>query len=167
MKITKQQTDMLIKFLGFSEQAGDNHWENPILLGNVLEKIWTDEYYPDNPAIQMMCLWRECGLTNSIRSIVEKSGWEVITRCGECDELECDCITQKYTELERLENPKANALLSFLWETFEEKMTEKPESCPSCGGMMSEERFPSTPMYRRCSRCAMMWDLSHPWQIKA
>ena len=114
MNITKQQTDLLINFLGFSEQAGDNHWENPILLGNVLERILDNPEgaikqctLGQSPFLLLFNLWQSLGLTNSIRSIVDKSGWEVITRCGECDELECDCITQKYTELERLENPQS------------------------------------------------------------
>lgn len=79
----------------------------PIKIGDVLEKMGSDDYIPDgffkNKKERLLYYWGECGFSKSLQQIVDESGYMIYT------DLE-------YAELMLLKSPEANALFSFLQE---------------------------------------------------
>ena len=132
--ITREEVEELIERLATAEQAGDNHWENPIMLTDVLEKMSTD-MLSDETGIcfeyqyltrQILRIWRKCGFTNSFQGICKASGWEKeCMRCGGvAKDGGCQVWGKKYgnhKHWEILKSPEARSLAQFLIELFPKK----------------------------------------------
>ena len=116
-KITRQQCEKLLDWLTenvdtvmVSAFGLSKITEKQIMIGDVLEKTWTEEYYPDYPDIHILCLWKACGLGKSLQTIIEESGWEEICLSSGGGGKRPDVLPKSTI----LKSPEANSLLVFI-----------------------------------------------------
>ena len=103
-KITRQQCEALIdRLTSDTLEKGSLEWAlDKILIGDVLEK------FPEANAWRSLELrWKPCGISKSIQTIVDESGWRK-RYCQQCD------VEHRYGDHDTLESPEANSLLVFI-----------------------------------------------------
>jgi len=102
--------DQIEKLLIQLQPKGYGLRDNPIRIGNILEKI-TASFKKSRKDIscEMLVHWSKCGFTKSLQQIIKDSGWET----GYIHDgifRQSDCIV----ETERLKNPNARALIEYI-----------------------------------------------------
>ena len=93
---------------------------SPVLIGNVLEKMGIRFCEPTphkstTLGYRLLELWRECGFSKPLQTILEESGWEV--ECPACEGV-CELPCRYPQHEETLKSPEASALFDYLVTLF-------------------------------------------------
>ena len=116
-EITPEAIDRLIDTLGEKTLkmntgiAGDKLVQKPILIGNVLKKIWnTKDGDPRYRTALLIDLWMECDFTRSLQQIFSEEAWEEKTEfVRPCIDCECGRGCKKHDSKQLKPEPKALA----------------------------------------------------------